>query len=363
MQEINVRILILCCALLGFATAASAEEDTGTFWNIEFQKLHDDIYVAHIPDPKNIMVMGNVTVIINDKDVVLVDGGGSPVAARRIIAGIRKLTPKPVSVVVNTHGHGDHSLGNQEYVKAWPGVEIIARPETRDYMTTDKIDYVKQIATSIDSRRKHWDEVIADLRKKNGPGDAAVADYLSQYFDHDIEITHREYQTVVITPPDLTFTGSLTLYRGAREIRLLYVGKGHTDGDVVVYLPHEKILATGDLVVAPIPYGFDPYAMEGSQSLDALAAMDFDTLVPGHGPVEQGKAYLNQLRALLADVQAQVRPLVDKGLSLDDVLKQVDMRAETDKFAGQDPVARYFFDQNFVQGYVEGVYNELKPGS
>ena len=353
---------MLCCALLGFATAASAEEDTGLLWKIEFQRLRDDIYVAHIPDPMSVMVMGNVTVIINDKDVVLVDGGGSPVAARRIIAGIRKLTPKPVSVVINTHGHADHSLGNQEYVKAWPGVEIIARPEAREFMTSDKIDYVRQIATSVESRRKHWDEVIAELRKKNGPGDAAVADYLSQYFDHDIEITHREYQAVAITPPNLTFTGSLSLYRGSREIRLLYVGKGHTAGDVVVYLPREKILAAGDLVVAPIPFGFDPYALEGSRSLDALAAMDFDTLVPGHGAVQQGKAYLDQLRALLADVQAQVRPLVDKGLSLGDVLKQVDMRTETDKFAAQDPVARYLFDQYFVQSYVEGVYNELKPG-
>ncbi len=355
-----MRMFFLCFALLAWLPAASAEEDTGSLWDVKLHKLRDDIYVAQIADPLNIMVMGNVTIIINPRDVVLVDSGGSPVAARRIIAAIRALTPKPVSAVIDTHWHGDHTLGNQEYVRAWPGVEIIGRPETRAAMLGDDIGYVKDIAKSIDSRRQHWDEVIADLRKKGDPADARVADFLSRYFDHEIDITHREYQTVELTPPDLTFTGSLSLYRGTREIRVLHLGKGHTAGDIVVYLPQEKLVASGDLVVAPMPFGFTG-ALEINDTLDALAALDFDTLVPGHGAVQAGKDYLHQLQALLKDVQGQVRPLVQQGLEPDEILKRLDLRAETDRFAGQDPVARYLFDLDFTQNYVQELYDELKP--
>jgi glyoxylase-like metal-dependent hydrolase (beta-lactamase superfamily II) len=245
-------------------------------------------------------------------------------------------------------------------VKAWPGVQIIARPETREALLGDKIGYVKDIAESVDGRRKTWGQVSADLRKKGDPDDIKVADYLDRYFQHDIDITQREYKTVDITPPDLTFTGDISLYRGKREIRVLYLGKGHTAGDVVVYLPQEKLLASGDLVASP-PFAYK-YATEIDDTLEALDALDFDTLVPGHGPVLQGKDYLHRLQALLKDTEGQVRPLMQQGLGVDDILKRLDLKAETDSFAGQDPVARYMFDLNFTQNYVQNLYDELKAG-
>jgi len=109
-----------------------------------------------------------------------------------------------------------------------------------------------------------------------------------------------------------------------------------------------------------MPFGFTG-ALEINDTLDALAALDFDTLVPGHGAVQAGKDYLHQLQALLKDVQGQVRPLVQQGLEPDEILKRLDLRAETDRFAGQDPVARYLFDLDFTQNYVQELYDELKP--
>ena len=356
-----MRTYLLCLALLGFLPPVSAEEDTGRLWDVEFHKIRDDIYVAQIANPTDtVMAMGNVTVIINEHDVVLVDAGGAPVAARRIIAGIRKLTSKPVSTVIDTHWHGDHTLGNQEYAKVWPGVQIIARPETRAALLGDKIGYVKDIAKNVDSRRQQWGEVADELRKKGDPDDIKVADFLDNYFKHDIDVTQREYRMVEITPPDLTFTGDITLYRGKREIRLLYLGKANTEGDIVVYLPQEKLVASGDMVAAP-PFAFKD-ALETDDTLEALDALDFDTLVPGHGPVLQGKDYLHQLQALLKDVERQVRPLMQQGLGVDDILKRMDLKAESDRFAGQDPVARYMFDLNFTQNYVQNLYDELKSG-
>ncbi len=322
-------------------------------WALQFRQVTGDVYVAYRPEPLRFIVEGNVTIIINEDDVVVVDGSGAPVAARQVIAYIRELTDNPVEVLINTHGHGDHTLGNQEYVRAFPGVEIIARPETRDYMTGTGyppgtgIDYVRQIARSTDSRKEAGFAEIARLTAEGVAENDTVIALLRQYYEHDLDLRQQAYRTVTLTPPTITFGDRLVLHRSFRDIEVRYLGPGDTKGDAIVYLPDDGIVITGDMVVHPIPYGFSRHPLEWIQTLDALATLDFELLIPGHGEVQRGKTYLDQVRDLLRSVQAQVRQGIEEGADREGIPGHVNLDQHRDRFAGDDPVLRYFFKEYF----------------
>jgi glyoxylase-like metal-dependent hydrolase (beta-lactamase superfamily II) len=128
-------------------------------------------------------------------------------------------------------------------------------------------------------------------------------------------------------PPTITLTETMTLYRGGREIRLLFLGRGHTGGDIVVYLPKERVVATGDLLVAALSYLGDAYVEEWGATLDRLRALDFDWVLPGHGDAFQGKDKIGQFQAYLTDFWQQARKLHDAGVSAEDAARRIDLRS------------------------------------
>ena len=108
----------------------------------------------------------------------------------------------------------------------------------------------------------------------------------------------------------------MTLFRGGREIQLLYLGRGHTDTDVVVYLPKERIVCTGDLMESVVSYMGDSYPEEWIATLDRLKALDFDTVMPGHGVVFKGKGKIEAFQRYLRDVAEAGRELKKAGVRL-----------------------------------------------
>lgn len=136
----------------------------------------------------------------------------------------------------------------------------------------------------------------------------------------------------------------MTLFRGGREIQLLYIGRGHTDTDVVVYLPKERIVCTGDLMESVISYMGDAYAEEWPATLDRLKAMDFDTVMPGHGVVFKGKARIEAFQRYLREVLKQATDLKKAGVSAEAAALRIDMTAFAPDFpqiraVGIDPAA------------------------
>jgi glyoxylase-like metal-dependent hydrolase (beta-lactamase superfamily II) len=147
-----------------------------------------------------------------------------------------------------------------------------------------------------------------------------------------------------VTPPSLTFDTSMTIVRGNREMRLLYLGRGHTDTDVVVYLPKERIVCTGDLMESIPSYMGDSFPEEWIATLDRLRALDFDTVMPGHGVVFKGKGKIEAFQKYLRAVITQVTALRQQGLSAVDAALKVDLTAFQNEFAslrtvGIDPAA------------------------
>jgi cyclase len=134
------------------------------------------------------------------------------------------------------------------------------------------------------------------------------------------------------TPPTVTLTHMMTLHRGAREIRILHLGRGHTAGDVIIHLPKERIIATGDLLVENTSYMGDAFFTEWIDTIEKLKTIDFDTVLPGHGRAFSGKAKLDHWQAYLRDFWTQAQKFHKAGVPWEEAAKQVDLRAHADNY-------------------------------
>ena len=270
-------------------------------------------------------VGSNAVVIINDDDVVLVDSHSTPAAAEALQRQVRRLTTKPVRVVINTHFHWDHAHGNQVY---GPGVEIIGHEFTR-----------RMLASGASMRGRSYDMFIGGLpaqvdqlrtriaQTPEGPDRATLQQQLVSQ-DRYLVAT----RAVVPTPPTTVVRDRLVLTRGSREIHLRFLGRGHTGGDLVVYLPRERLVATGDLLTAGPAYLGDGYFADWLTTLDVLRGLDFETVLPGHGDALTGKARIDHFQAYLRDFLAQVRRLHAEGLSAEEAARRIDLRSHAEHY-------------------------------
>jgi cyclase len=268
----------------------------------------------------SVQVMSNALVVVNEDHVLVVDSHVTADAARALIDSVSALTDKPLRYLVNSHFHFDHAHGNQVFPE---GIEIIGHEYTRQRLLGDVLaEPTYRILGSPDS--------VA-------PQIAALESRLSESSDEDQERTALEAQLAMQrrhlaalgevrpTPPSLTLTEKLTLFRGGREIQLLHLGRGHTGGDVVVYLPAEKLAFTGDLFYGGAPYLGDGYPQDYVATLEALKALDVDVLVGGHGPPVRDRAVLDQAQQYIRTYWDQVTGFHARGLSLDEALQQLDL--------------------------------------
>ena len=224
----------------------------------------------------------NTGIIIGDDAVMVIDTQATPVMAQDVIRRIREVTDKPIKYVLLSHYHAVRVLGASAY-----GAEhIIASEDTRDLIV------------------------------ERGQ------------FDKDSEIGRfpRLFQNVESVPdgltwPTMTFKGEMTLWLGKLEVKLIQLGRGHTKGDTVAWLPQEKILFSGDLVeFDATPYAGDAYFQDWPQTLDNIAALKPEKLVPGRGAAlqtpEQVQAGLAGTRAFISDLYESVKASAAKGEDL-----------------------------------------------
>ena len=189
-----------------------------------------------------------------------------------------------------------------------------------------------------------------DPREKAG-GEAAARLFRQYALDMEGAVT---------LAPSEAFDDRLDFPDTQAPAQALFLGRANTDGDAVVWLPRQRVLITGDIVVAPFPFGFESYPADWIATLARLRAYPFDVLVPGHGAPQHDRAYLDRLSAALADVRAQIAPLVAKGLSLEEVRAQVDASAQTRAFVGDDPWLRHWVAEYWVNPIVTSAYKEAK---
>jgi glyoxylase-like metal-dependent hydrolase (beta-lactamase superfamily II) len=345
----RARLALLLAALALAPASAIAQTGTPSAAALEpfvARGLGPGLHLLSTPEAYRGPVIGNVTVIEQSDGIVLVDSGLTAADGRRVVAFVRALGDKPVKAVLITHWHNDHPQGVSAIREAWPRVRIISTAATRRSLSGPAMDEVgfapneafetillNQASQAIaqanaaildpatdDATRLRWRRLIADFRRVMT----------------DVRGTH-------LVLPTETFDDELLLDDPVRPVRLMHLGRANTDGDAIAWLPTERVLITGDIVVWPIPFGFYSFPGDWIGVLERLKAMDYRLLVPGHGEPQTDTSYLDRLIATIADIRTQVAPLARQGLSAEEVRQRVDYSAQTAIF-GDTPRHRLQFE-------------------
>lgn len=313
----------------------------------DLQKVADGVYAALATARTPINC--NAAVVVYDEGVLVVDTHSRPSSARALIGQIAAVTDKPVRYAVNTHFHWDHAQGNHAYPVAFPKqVAVVASEATRENLRSMGMDRVKD--QLVNAPRD-----IADLNKRlAAETDPAARDKLRDELQQQEDYL-AEMKSLELVLPDLTFDKSMILHRKDMDIVLLFLGRGHTSGDVVAYLPKQRVVATGDLLHGWMPYMGDSYPPEWVATLDALDTLDFDHIIGGHGTVKP-KSHLRVFRNYIADLIEEVRRARGRGESLGQAKASVAALLKPKHAAGMGGER---FDES-VGGNIEKVYRDLE---
>ena len=263
-----------------FASAADLEEKA-----VSFDRLSDHAYAYTAEgDP-------NTGIVIGDDAVMVIDTQATPVMAQDVIRRIREVTDKPIKYVMLSHYHAVRVLGASAY-KAEGAEHIIASQDTYDLIV------------------------------ERGEQDKA-----SEIGRFPRLFRNVESVPAGLTWPTITFTGRMTLWLGSLEVQILQLGRGHTKGDTVVWLPKDRVLFSGDLVeFDATPYAGDAYFRDWPQTLDNIAALKPEKLVPGRGPAlmnaQEVADGLAGTRAFVSELYASVQAGARQGLPLRQVYEQ-----------------------------------------
>jgi cyclase len=288
-----------------------------------FQQIAPGVYSAMATGTLN--VGSNSCVIVNQEDVLIVDSHISPESARALLREIKTVTDKPVKFLVNTHFHFDHANGNQVFTAP---VDIIGHEFTRRKLLGDVLAKGTIFSESLAALPNQIDQL---KQRAAAEQDAAAKARLDQQVRVQ-QAYAEQVKEVKPTPPNVTLNDHLTFFRGDREIRLIHLGRAHTGGDVVVFLPRERVVCTGDMLVAGISNLSDGYVSEWSETVEKLRALDFTDVIPGHGDPWKGKEKIDHWQAYLRDIWQQASKLHDQKVPAADAAKRIDMTSHKNHY-------------------------------
>jgi cyclase len=254
-------VVMLALAAIAAATIpfTASQQPTGEPFSTEIRKIKDGLYV--IPGYDGAVTGGNVAVRVTSEGTIIVDDRLPPSSAE-ILSKVKSVTPQPIKYVLSTHGHGDHTGGHPEFIKV---AEIIAHRNNRANMLRSKLP----------------------------------------------------------APPRVVFSDHAAVFLGGVEVQAIHMGRGHTNGDAVIYFPDLRAVHTGDLVVwgkrtdGSTLTPFVDRASGGSlvewiTTLDGVLKLDFDTAIPGHGPV-LSKENIRAFRQNLVVLRQRMTEVVKAG--------------------------------------------------
>jgi cyclase len=323
--------LIIALVLLLYAVSAGADP----FRHV-WQQIAPGVHVGIRDDSPRIPVMGNTTFVVSESGVVVFDGGGVPLMAERAIERIRAVTDLPVTHVIVSHWHQDHNWGIKAYADAFPNVQFIAHRYTRDALVARNPGDVDQVRNAVDRLLPSITEQLQrDQRPDGSPMPAGHRAWL-QRFIADSPLIDTEYKRLVPADINLGFEQRMVIHSGSVVIELLHLGRGNTAGDVLMWLPAQRIVAAGDLVVRPTPYGFGSHPAEWAETLRRVKALDYEILIPGHGELQRDADYLDLLIETLESVAAQAAAMVEEGIDEEEAVNRLDLGELEPHFTGGD---------------------------
>jgi len=299
--------------------------------------LADNVY-ARIVSPDGDAV-SNAGFMVLERSVIVFDTHFTPEAGQALLNAIRSVTLKPVRYVVNSHAHADHTHGNQVF----PDAQLISSTDARREVLEEDLPSLNR---TISVAQTQIDKVRHDLAKETDPSQLQRMRELIRTREEYIRTMSR----LKIVAPFVTLDDRLRIQEGKQEVRLLYLGKGHTEGDVVMLLPAQRIAFVGDLFFnEAIPNVQDASILTWMKTLEEVLRLDADKFVPGHGAVG-GRKDIQNFLSYFETLQSLVKEYVDRGDSVEQATRDIAVPA---KFS------TYRF-QNFFPSNVQKMYAELK---
>ena len=326
--------------------------------NLQIVRLDDGVYAAIRTDPLSLAVNSNSLIIVRDTDVVVVDAQFTRLATQETIAEIRKLTRKPVGYVINTHWHDDHLAGDQVYQDSFPGVRFVMQENTATDLVklgapnrknqvegipsaVGRFEHLLSLGLGMDStpasplERSSLESAIRIARQyvKEAPGFRAVA---------ATDTVHRR----------------MTLGRGNDRIDIHWFGNANTRGDLIVHLPSKGVVATGDVVDAPVPFAFGSYPASWINVLDSVLALKPSAIVPGHGPVMRDLSYIRSVRDWLGRINREAKATVARGDSLKTAQEKITLDDVRLKVTKDEKWMNFLFRSFFLRPAVAAAYEQ-----
>jgi glyoxylase-like metal-dependent hydrolase (beta-lactamase superfamily II) len=292
---------------------AQAPEAPANLFDID--KVADGIYAA-IARPAS-FTNCNAAIFENSGDLLIVDTHSKPSAAAALAAQVRKeVSPKPVRYIVNTHFHWDHTQGTPEYKRMAPGATVIASTATRNLLAEFGAARLK---SSLEELPKQIAETEQLLAEASTPQEQALHErrlrdaraYLAEMRDYTPEL------------PALAFDRGLVLHDKANELQLSFRGRGHTAGDIVVFCPEKKVVATGDLLHGFLPFIGDGYPREWPGTLRAAGELPFEAVIGGHGDVQRTRQRLYEMAAYIEELAGLVEKGKREGRTVEELQQEI----------------------------------------
>ena len=282
---------------------------------IDIEKVAEGVYCALARAQAEINA--NAAVFVNSSDVLVVDTHSKPSAAALLIAQIKKeITPHPVRYVVNTHFHWDHIQGNQAYRAAGGKIDFIASEPTKQLMS----DLAQQrLQASLDEIPKQIDA----LRGRDSKSSSTAEKAFCEEQIRQVLAYQSEMKAFALELPTVTFDKSHLIKDEAHDLHIEFHGHAHTAGDVVVFCPQQRVIATGDMIHGFLPFIRDGFPKTWPKTMDSVAQLGFDKICPGHGPVQQTQERLIDMRNYIEELTEKVEAGKKAGQSIADLQKTI----------------------------------------
>lgn len=356
MNRIAARPFLPILLCLGFFSSIALAKDYG---KVTGQKVAEGVYLFTTTPYADVGLSGNSVAIISDDGVLVFDSNAIPETAATVLAEIRKLTSKPVRYLVNSHWHWDHWGGNQTYQAAFPGLQIITHEKTRELMLSVEPRWNdKGLKEDLPQFLDSFEKQIAAAKAKNAPPERIKAAEERLAVDRNFLAQKLALRK---TYPNVTFSESMTILMGGREIQVLHA-QAITTGDTYLYLPKEKVLVTGDILLSPYPFAIGgTYPAEWLKTLEKFAALAPTLVIPGHGDAETNTDFLRGNIALFQELMQQVKADKAKGMSAEQTAEALDKQNDglAAKIGIKDAETAAAFKDYFLDVFVKRAYREL----
>jgi cyclase len=280
-----------------------------------FSKVTNHVYIAH-PGPVK-RINSTTTIIVGQNFLTVVESQTDVFMAAALIRGIRQRISKlPIKYLIFTHFHLDHILGAEAFLRENPALIIIAHQNTAEHIALHGINEQTSWVATIKQKSMEAKQsaISAETQQKR------------EYFmkaSSELDAYYKDVQSSVIVPPNLTFRDSLNLHDENLQLQLVFLGAGHTAGDIVVWIPQDKVLVTGDLVHDYEPLFWDADPDSWVKVLEKIKQIDFDYFVGGHGDMHEGKEIVYAWQSYMQELITKTKGAMNEGLTLETFQKEI----------------------------------------